>query len=268
MLTLRLCLLPAEWGQVKCFGAGADGQLGTGTTANVGDSSTPASAAFVSIGECAVDLVSSSTTQYAALLGHDGSGSVRLWGANYGSITGLNVASNPNVGGSFLPLQATAIRSPAGAFTKIAVGASAACGLVSGAIYCWGSSLYSVTNTNLGLIPGSSGAVAAPGTLVNPGWTEPGSVTVDIRMAGGLVYVLSSAGEVRTWGDGSFGATGLGNTAVIGDNELASTVASVYYPSATVVKVASGSTTACVVLASGCIMCHGQNGEGQLVSTV
>jgi alpha-tubulin suppressor-like RCC1 family protein len=144
------------------------------------------------------------------------------WGqlSAYGPVTGLDTLP---------PLQSIA----AGGF---------ACGLASGAVYCWGDDLQTFTdggrNTSPALISGFDGGVAA---------LSAGN--------SGVACALKVDGAVLCWGGNARGAVGDGTTI---DRPVPVPVLS----GAT--AVAAGFDHSCAALQDGGMACWGANGSGQL----
>jgi cysteine-rich repeat protein len=67
-----------EDGNIRCWGRAADGELGYGSTENIGDNELPSSVGFVEVGEPVRFLSSKSAHYCASLVG----GEVRCWGFN------------------------------------------------------------------------------------------------------------------------------------------------------------------------------------------
>lgn len=84
-------------GTVRCWGAGANGRLGYGATANIGDNEPPASAGDIVLGATA-ELVVAGGNHTCALLT---SGAVRCWGA--GTDGALGYGNTADIGDDELP---------------------------------------------------------------------------------------------------------------------------------------------------------------------
>jgi alpha-tubulin suppressor-like RCC1 family protein len=74
---------------------------------------------------------------------------------------------------------------------------------------------------------------------------------------------LLSSGNVRCWGDGSYGRLGYGNIANIGDNETPASAGNVDV-GGTVTQIAAGSAHTCALLSTGAVRCWGFGNVGRL----
>ena len=201
---------------VRCWGAGADGRLGLGSTADVGGGIT-----FPLLGPASVNLGAGvSATALSAGGAHtciiDNSNATRCWGR--GANGRLGYGSTANVGDS-------ALRSVSSAGVVALGGSVTAKSLSSGgahtcitdtldAVHCWGMG----TNGRLGYgstadVGSTAGSVAAAGT-VNLGTAVTASQVV---AAGGHTCVIDHADDVRCWGSGADAQLGYGDLADVGD---------------------------------------------------
>jgi alpha-tubulin suppressor-like RCC1 family protein len=120
-----------ESGAVRCWGLGASGQLGYGSTQNVGDNETPTAD---------VPLVSATVTELALGEAHTcarlENGGVRCWGR--GGQGQLGNAATANIGDDeALPDVDIALGDPA---VALAAGAEHTCALLdNGDVTCWGN---------------------------------------------------------------------------------------------------------------------------------
>jgi alpha-tubulin suppressor-like RCC1 family protein len=129
--SLHTCALLAT-GNVRCWGAAADGQLGYGNHEYIGDDETPAAAGDVDIGGKVVQIAVGDYATCALLE----SGGVRCWGS--GEHGELGYGNTENIGDDETPADAGDV--PLGAkATLIDVGFLHACALLeTGAVRCWG----------------------------------------------------------------------------------------------------------------------------------
>jgi alpha-tubulin suppressor-like RCC1 family protein len=130
------CALLAT-GKVRCWGSGAQGQLGYGNTNDIGDDETPASAGDVDVGGQVIEIAAGGDFTCALLA----TGSVRCWGI--GSAGNLGYANTNNIGDDETPASAGDVNIGGGSVVEIAAGGVHACAvLANGAIRCWGSGQY------------------------------------------------------------------------------------------------------------------------------
>ena len=132
--------------------------------------------------------------------------------------------------------------------TDISAGATHACGIARGQLYCWG------TSAGGALGPGTTSPTSTP-TLV----TTFANKTVSDVSAGADFTCAVADGTAYCWGNAGSGRTGLGAT---GTTSTPTAVAGM--PSGkTVTSISAGATHACAV-ADGTAYCWGNNVSGQL----
>jgi len=132
--------------------------------------------------------------------------------------------------------------------TDISAGATHACGIARGQLYCWGTS-----------VGGALGPVTASPTSTPTLVTTFANKTVSDVSAGADFTCAVADGTAYCWGNAGSGRTGLGAT---GTTSTPTAVASM--PSGkTVTSISAGATHACAV-ADGTAYCWGNNGSGQL----
>ncbi len=261
---------------VRCWGANAQGQLGTGTTV---DAVTPQIVTAVS---GAVGVVAGAYHTCVLVVG----GTVRCWGDNAKGQLGDGTTIDRSV-----PVTVPGVTEAVG----LAAGAYHTCALsISGGAWCWGngdvgqlgnggSRSSSVPVAVTGLVDAvdlAAGelhtcAVTVAGGLrcwgTNAAWqlgTGPraGSRTpVAVPSVGGVqavaagvnhTCVVLAAGTVRCWGSGSSGQLGPASTGSVTPVEVSGLNG--------VVDVASGAHHTCALTAAGTVRCWGLNSQGQL----
>ena len=179
-----------DTGAVRCWGLGANGRLGYGTTTDIGDNETPASAGDVIVGGTVVQIAAGIAHTCVVL----DTGAVRCWGA--GGNGRLGYGDSVTIGDTETPATAGNV-DVGGTVTQIDAGGSHTCALLdTGAVRCWGSGTYGKLgygNTTvigdtetpatagdvdiadpgdvvtLGVVGLPAGAVFATGTPANPG---------------------------------------------------------------------------------------------------
>jgi alpha-tubulin suppressor-like RCC1 family protein len=122
-------------GTIRCWGDGADGRLGYGSTQAIGDDETPAAAGDVALGAKAIQ-VAAGQRHTCALLED---GALRCWGD--GSQAQLGLPSSATIGDDELPIDAAAIDLAGARAEAIFAGALAdhtCAALDDGALRCWG----------------------------------------------------------------------------------------------------------------------------------
>ena len=242
-------------GDVRCWGQGADGRLGSGNENNIGDNE-PVNVNVNLGGTTATQIATGKTHTCALLL----SGDVRCWGP--GSSGKLGLANAANIGDNEIP---TSNVDLGGAnVTQITAGNNHTCALLSsgnlpGNVRCWGQGTYG----QLGLGNDNDiGNDELPTANVNLG----GATVTQITAGGYHTCALLSTGNVRCWGEGGDGQLGLGNVNDIGDDELPT--ANVNLGGANATQITAGDDHTCALLSSGSlpgnVRCWGNGTNGQL----
>ena len=221
----------ASTGAAYCWGQGASGQLGNGTTAAT--STTPV-AVSGSLTLSAIDAGSS----FAC--GLTSGGAAYCWGAG-----GSGQLGN----GTTTAAQSTPV-AVSGSLTlsSITAGGTTACGLTSGsAAYCWGAG-------GSGQL-GNGTTTAAQSTPV----AVSGSLTLSSITAGGsFACARTSAGVAYCWGAGGSGQLGNGTTTAAQSTPVAVS------GSLNLSQISAGSATACGLTSTSAAYCWGAGGSGQL----
>jgi alpha-tubulin suppressor-like RCC1 family protein len=264
-------------GEVRCFGAGASGQLGGGLTTS---SSLPVDSAlgFAAL-SAGGDTTCAATAQGRSCWGANDFGQLRdgtlnprstpvapqpgwpaavvehgcaidpaegfvlCWGRNDAGQLGTGAAGGPS-GGNTTPVLPTP--EPARA---VAVGASHSCAILrDGTVGCWG-----------GNAAGQLGDPAFVGTLRATRGPVPGLSGVAELDAGGggTTCARLASGGVRCWGVNGQGQVGDGTLV---DRPAPTPVAGL----TAAVDLAVGANHACAVLADGSVRCWGSNASGAL----
>ena len=239
----------------RCWGIGSFGRLGYAATANIGDDEVPGSVGPVDVGagRTAVDIAAGGRHTSAAL----DDGAVRCWGLGTGGRLGY--ANTTTIGDDETPGSVAPVRiGPRRTATRIAAGWYHSSAVLDDAtVRCWGVGGYG----GLGY-----GNIAS----VNPAEVGPvdlGPNRTATEVAAGALHTCAvlDDGHVRCWGDGSSGALGYGNTAIIGDDETPASVSPVNLgPGRTAVQVAAGVFHTCVIMEDGSVRCWGSGADGRL----
>ena len=254
-------------GTLRCWGDNTYGQLGLGTTDDVGDDEIPSQAgAQVSLGDTAALVTTGGYFTCAVLSdGHH----ARCWGQNARDELGLGTTTN--LGDNELPTAVAPTAFPLSAtnpsmydLISIVAGELRTCALMQyGGNYCWGD------NDDGGLgVEGVGTDVTKTATGWGAfGWSEPGR-----RMAAGGFHVCIELAdsELRCWGENKKGQLGLPNTDTVGDNESVLGVPAIDLGvgadgfASHAVSMTAGAAHTCVILADGRVLCWGANESGQL----
>ncbi len=240
-----------EGGDVRCWGAGNDGQLGLGNTSTIGDDELPTAVGLVDTGDPATQLVVGYQHTCALLVG----GAVRCWGG--GANGQLGQGNTLTIGDDELPTAVDVVQV-GGPVSHLAAGGRHTCAVLDGGnVRCWGAGL-------LGQL--GYGNVATIGDDELP--TAVGFVAIDGFAAdifGGFLHTCARLEDdtVRCWGFGGYGGLGGANFDDIGDNELPSSVGVVDL-GGPAVQLALVNDHACAVLGAGGVRCWGLGNEGRL----
>ena len=216
----------AAGGQVACWGANDEGQLGDGTFGEDAFRAVPVNVP----GVAGATAVAAGGKHTCALV--DG-GAVRCWG--YNGSGQLGTLGTTDEYRSRSPVTVADLR---GATTLTAGGASA-CAIVAGALHCWGG---------LVSLPGDGGFARAWQPVAVAGLT--GVVAVS---AGGAACAALSDGSVHCWGVRRSNGT-----------DMDSGVPAALPGLAGVTAVDAGSSHTCALTSGGWVQCWGYNASGQL----
>ena len=230
-------------GTAYCWGAGAQGQLGTGSQASADRPER------VRIEGVAFQTISAGFSHACAV---STSGAAYCWGSNAGGRLGTGASLT---GGHATP---TPVAGQL-AFRTISAGYYHTCGVIrSGAIYCWGRNEQGETG---------NGATAAHGT--------PARVTGDF--AGRVVYAaaqfdyscaVASDSTLYCWGANCYGQLGVDSTSEqCGTPAMpCSSKPKAVHTSGAFQSVSAFFSHVCALNAAGAVSCWGENNQGQLGS--
>jgi alpha-tubulin suppressor-like RCC1 family protein len=254
-------------GTVKCWGQGSFGQLGQGSTDDLGDQAGEMGDALPTVafgtGRTATAIAAGGLSTCALL----DDGTVKCWGL--GTYGRLGQGSNASIGtvpgqmGDALPAVALGTGRTA---TAISVGEIHTCAVLdNGTVKCWGRG----GEGRLG-----SGSTAALGDQLG----EMGDALPAVQLGTGRTATAVSAGDVHTcalldnasvkcWGWSPDGRTGQGSVATLGDQagEMGDALPIVQLGTGrTALAVTTSNLHTCAVLDNGAVSCWGWNGLGQL----
>jgi len=206
---------------VRCWGYGANGQLGHGGAGNIGDNEQPTAIGTVSLGSgrTAVALTAGDFHTCAVL----DDGNVRCWG--YGGNGRLGYGNTASIGIDQVPGAVAPVDLGAGRTAKaITAGDAHTCALLdNGSVRCWG-------NASSGQLGYGNRATIGDNEL--PGSVEPvqlgaGRTAVTIAAGGDHTCAKLDDATTRCWGRGVNGELGLCSAQAIGDDESPATAGTV-----------------------------------------
>ena len=245
--------------RVRCWGYGAEGQLGYANTATIGDDEAPGSVGPVQLGTGRTATAISAGGFHTCALLDDGS--VRCWG--YGRNGRLGYANLDNVGddespGSVEPVDLGRGRTA----TAISAGFGHTCALLdNGSVRCWGYG----ENGALGYADTADiGDDESPGSA-GPVDLGQGRTATAISAGNDFTCAVLDDGSVRCWGLGLDGRLGYGNTLRVGDDETPGSVGPVDVgPERTAAAISAGAHGTCALLDDATVRCWGEGREGAL----
>jgi cysteine-rich repeat protein len=249
--------------EVKCFGDNAFGQLGQGSTSDLGDSPSELGSDLnivdLGAGNTATDIDSGARHQCALI----DNGDVKCWGHNdagqlgQGHTNTLGDDAN-EMGHSLSPI-------PLGADVEaLAVGGKHSCVItVNREVKCWGlndkGQLGQDNTLNIGDEPEEMAALGA----VNLG---PGRKAKAIAAGTNHSCALLDNATVKCWGLNSSGQLGQDSTLSLGDElgEMATILPVNLGNGRAATAIAAGENYTCALLDNKSIKCWGENSAGQL----
>jgi len=240
-----------QGGVVRCWGRGAEGQLGYGNLNAIGDDTNEMPPADVEVGGT-VTQITAGAYHTCALLD---TGAVRCWGK--GSDGQLGYGSTDSIGdtpGEMPPADVNV----GGSVIQIAAGALHTCALLdTRAVRCWGNgSSGQLGNVGVDSIGDALGEMP-------PADVHVGSTVVRIAAGASHTCALVATAAVACWGNGADGRLGYGGTQSVGDNETPATAGTVPVGGA-VSQIAPGANHTCARLNTGGVRCWGAGAHGQL----
>ncbi|WP_217914233.1 DUF11 domain-containing protein [Miltoncostaea marina] len=237
---------------VRCWGFGANGRLGYGSTVNV---TSPAFAPPVPLGPGRRAMAITAGSAHTCAILDDGT--VRCWGA--GSSGRMGLGTQASIGDDEVPGAVPPVDIGAGRrAVAIAAGDFHTCVIRDdGALVCWGF--------------GQGGQLGHGGTAdIGDDETPAAAGPVNLNgrrvraVAGGTAHtcVVLDDGSARCWGFGGDGRLGYGGRADIPSAASAGPIA--LGPGRTAVGISAGEAHSCAILDTGAVRCWGFGGNGRL----
>lgn len=217
-----------------CWGYNAQGQLGSGNSAN---RATPGLVASM---ESGVSSVAAGRLFTCAIK----QGALFCWGhnANYQLGDGTN-------GNSTFP---KAVFDMGAGVTAVSAGYAHACAIKNGALYCWGENTYAQSGHNNG------------NTQQVPLLVQNFTSGVTAVAAGTNHTCAIKNGGLYCWGYNAQGQLGIGNTTTSAARNPASGLTPITGFENGVIAVSATGYTTCATKANGALYCWGLNGNAQL----
>lgn len=223
-------------GDVACWGANDDGQLGIGITSGTAD--TPQAVLKTDLAQ-PIALGTGNSVSCALLA----SGQVRCWGSNGSGKLGID---DITVGESPQPLTVLADGTPLTDARALTVGGNHSCVLrAGGTVACWGDNAYGQLGTGIG--------AAYPSAFTIPYLSD----VISVSAGADHTCALLASGTVRCWGLGTDGRLGHGK------NESSSSPVDVVGLS-NVLAISAGRGNTCALRGDGQVWCWGNNSDYQL----
>ena len=238
------CALSAA-GLGYCWGGGAVGQLGNGSTTASQSTAVAVTATGVLSGQTLTQLTGGTTFTCAL----DNRGGEFCWGENSNGQAG-----NPDTANNFLVPVSVMSQS-----TMISTGYNHACLLRNGKAYCWGDDTYGELGNNT--------TTATPQSTPVPVYTGGVLSTLTlIQIGAGQTWTcaLASNGNAYCWGNNSTGV-GLSDAIALGNNtNTASSVPVLVSGGLSFTQISVGSDFACGLTSAGLAYCWGNNHSDQM----
>lgn len=242
--------------KIQCWGENSFGQLGLGHTNNIGDNETLDTLGYVSVGGDVVQMdISTISYHSCAVLVN---GDLKCWGKN--SFGQLGYGHTNNIGDDELPSSVGPV--PFGnQVLQLATGNIHTCALASGQnIRCWGAN-------NRGQIgTGNTNTIGDDEGADSIGFIQTGANGHTLVATGNFhTCTVGADNNVYCFGFGATGATGLGHTNNIGDDESVNSISKVDLGNSVISQVAAGVNHTCALTKDeGKVICWGQGSVGQL----
>ena len=262
---------------VTCWGKGIYGQLGVGSTANVGSAEQSLGSIdpihiltddeFLA-GYTITD-ISSGGDHSCVLISN---GQMKCWGRGtygqlgYGSTNHIGADSVDDIiNAGYVPVD------PLLQITSIALGENHSCAVLEDkSARCWGQGDFGkLGDGNNAANKGDSGGSSFPSEISNAGSIRMGYDVVEIIAGGVHTCAILEGNYLKCWGSGIFGSLGLGMSDDIGvtdypeDHDPIELFAD-SEEGETITQVTAGKAHTCALISSGRLTCWGLNAFGQL----
>lgn len=247
-----------QGGALMCWGANDQGQLGRGTTSDLGDDEPVAGAGAIDFGGGlrAKDVAAGSDHTCALF----NTGEMRCWGGNQHGQLGYGHAQR------IIDAHLAPGIANAGAVRRIVAGNSHTCAVsTGGGLRCWGRGELGQLGLRYPGYPGNTNWGDAPNELPRdlPRDVSVGGVILDVAAGGLHTCAITSEGKLKCWGIGSSGQLGNGSFETVAEPQangvdLDDDVTS--RPS----RLTAGNSHTCALRRDGAVRCWGAGGDGRL----
>lgn len=259
--TFHTCARLAD-GNIRCWGLGSGGLLGSGNTGSIGDDEHPSAVPPVQLGVSPYPVtVTSGESHSCALISN---GDVKCWG--FGGGGRLGYANTTTIGDNEAPATAGAV-SLGGEAKSITAGARHTCAvLANGDVRCWGVGVQG----RLGLAATDNIGDDEHPSSVPP--VDVGQRAVAVTAGDEHTCALIATGGVRCWGNGAMGRLGYANVGwverTVGDDEHPRTAGDVDISADGLTEqakaITAGPSHTCAILGNGRVRCWGNGANGRL----
>ncbi len=253
-------------GGVKCFGDGAFGQLGHGSTTDLADAPAElgGNLPFVDLGTGrTAKMLTAGISHTCAILDND---ALKCWGHNMSGQLGIGSTAHRGDGANEMGnnLPAVNLGTDLFAVKVYAFGYTTCVVLNSGAAKCFGKNATGQLGQDDTVNRGTSAAQMGDSLLpINLGAGR--TVT---KISGGLDFTcaLLDNATLKCFGNNKFGQLGYGNTAAKGKvaGDMAALPSIDLGAGRTIVEIGMGYSHSCAILDNGTQKCWGRNQKGQL----
>lgn len=236
-------------GEVKCWGLGAEGQLGYGDTKSISDPTNEPFVTFAGSNGAKVKMVTAGGAHTCALMDDDTT--VYCWGRGEDG-----QLSNQSGDQTVSPAVASVFSGTPEPIAQLVAGAIHTCVLLeTGSAYCWGRSHNGQTGSQ---------AIHNIGDDADeyPELVEGLSGIVQLAAGGYHTCALSEDGSIYCWGWAIHGQLGNGDTKDIGNEEGEPPVRVDVGRGS--IGVTTGTTHTCALMEGGLIRCWGRGTDGRL----
>lgn len=243
-------------GVVRCWGSGNSGQLGNGSTADIGAKPGDMPPPDVALGGPVTALFAGARANHVCALRADGA--LTCWGHNSHGQLGVGDSADVGDGPGEMPPPLVAT---GGAVVSLSAGTFHTCALLaSGAVRCWGAN----DDAQLGI----SFVDSKQDIGDEPGEMPPADLLLGgaaLALAAGYRHTcaLVGSGAVRCWGTNDRGQLGYGDTLDVGDDPGEMPPKDVNVGGA-VTQLSAGADFNCALLDTGAVRCWGDNASGQV----